>query len=301
MSESKTYVFQPDGVGNSAWAALMPMLQQRGIDPSVLACLGNKGMFNGGGWDGIIALVVIAAIFGFNGNGNGLFGRGGGSGVGSVERDMLLSAIQRNGTDISALASSVNCTEGQIMQAINNVATQICNLSAAEGQNSMQIINSIQAGNTGILSKLADCCCENRLAIANQTNTLTSRIDQLANGITQGFSATAYETAQQTCALRDNADSNTRSILAKLDQIEDSRKDREINNLTAQLTAANSRAERASELAPIYKALNDIQCKQPSTVTTPYQPFVAVPNCLAAQMGLYGSGFYNGGNGGGFL
>lgn len=300
MSDSKTYVFQPDGLGNNAWAALMPMLQQRGIDPSVLACLGNKGVFNGGGWDGIIALVVIAAIFGFGGNGNGLFGRGGANGVGSVERDMLLSAIQRNGTDISALASSVNCTEGQIMQAINNVATQICNLSAAEGQNSMQIINSIQAGNTGILSKLADCCCENRLAIANQTNAIQSAINGTNVGMERGFSSVAYAAQQQTCDLKQNADCNTRSILAKLDQIEDSRKDREISNLTAQLTAANSRAERQAELAPIYKALNDIQCKQPTTVTTPYQPFVTVPNCVAYNMGLYGlNGFGN--NGGGFL
>lgn len=298
MSESKTYVFQPDA--NNTLASLMPLLQSKGVDPSVIAMLqNNRGLFGNGGWDGIIGLVVIAAIFGWGGNGNGLFGNRGGCGC--AEREMIMSAIQRNGTDLASLASSINCSEGQLMSAINNVATQICNLSAAEGQNSMQIINSIQAGNTSVLSKLADCCCENRLAIANQTNALTSRIDQLANGITQGFSATAYETAQQTCALRDNADNNARSILAKLDQIEDSRKDREINNLTAQLTAANSRAERAAELAPIYKALNDIQCKQPTTVTTPYQPFVAVPNCVAYNMGLYGLGNGTGYNGGGFL
>ena len=67
----------------------------------------------------------------------------------------------------------------------------------------------------------------------------------------------------------------------KLDAIEDSRKNRQIADLTAQLTAANSRAERAAELAPITKALSDIQCKQPNTVTVPYQPFVTVPNCVA--------------------
>lgn len=300
MSESKTYVFQPDGVGNNAWAALMPMLQQRGVDPSVLAMLSNnRGIFGGNGWDGIIALVVIAAIFGWGGNGGGLFGNR--NGGGSTEREMIMSAIQRNGTDISALASSVNCSEGQIMQAINDVATQICNLSASEGQNSMQIINSIQAGNTGILSKLADCCCENRLAIANQTNTLQNAINSTNVGMERGFSSVAYAAQQQTCDLKQNADCNTRSILAKLDAIEDSRKDREINNLTAQLTAANSRAERQAELAPIYKALNDIQCKQPTTVTTPYQPFVTVPNCVAYNMGLYGNGFNGFNNGGGFL
>lgn len=297
MSDSKTYVFQPDT--NSALANLMPLLQQRGVDPSVLAMLGNnRGIFGGNGWDGIIALVVIAAIFGWGGNGGGIFGNRGGNN--STEREMIMSAIQRNGTDLASLASSINCSEGQLMSAINNVATQICNLSAAEGTNTMQVINSIQAGNTSVLGKLADCCCENRLAICQQTNTLQSAINSTNVGMERGFSSVAYAAQQQTCDLKQNANDNTRAILAKLDQIEDSRKDREINNLTAQLTAANSRAERQSELAPIYKALNDIQCKQPTTVTTPYQPFVTVPNCVAWQYGLNGfNGFGN--NGGGFL
>lgn len=295
MSEEKTYVFQPDSA--NTMSALLPLLQQRGVDPAVLAMLnGNNGLFGGNGWNGLIALVVIAALFG---NGN-LFGNHGGCNN-STEREMIMSAIQRNGTDLAALASSLNCSEGQIMQAVNNVATQICNLSAAEGTNTMQVINAIQAGNTSVLGKLADCCCENRLAICQQTNTLQNAINSTNVGMERGFSSVAYAAQQQTCDLKTNANDNTRAILAKLDQIEDGRKDREIGSLTAQLTAANSRAERQAELAPIYKALNDIQCKQPATITTPYQPFVAVPNCIAAQMGLYGNGFYNAGNGGGFL
>ena len=81
--------------------------------------------------------------------------------------------------------------------------------------------------------------------------------------------------------------------IAKLDAIEDSRKDREISSLTAALTAANSRAERAAELAPIYKQLNDIACKQPNTLTIPYSPVTAVPNCVAwnAAFGLNGLGY----------
>ena len=53
------------------------------------------------------------------------------------------------------------------------------------------------------------------------------------------------------------------------------------------MTAANSRAERQAELTPIYQKLNDIGCKQPNTVTVPYQPFVTVPNCVAWN-GVYG-------------
>ena len=115
--------------------------------------------------------------------------------------------------------------------------------------------------------------------------------------IAKGFGAVNYATQAQTNALAQNNDANTRAILAKLDQIEDSRKDREIASLTAQLATVNSRAERQAELAPINKALADIQCRQASTFTVPNPSAVAVPTCLAYGAGLYGAGQfgYNGG------
>lgn len=50
MSEEKTYVF--DGAsGSNIISALAPMLQNRGIDPSVLALMNNNDGFGGnGGW-----------------------------------------------------------------------------------------------------------------------------------------------------------------------------------------------------------------------------------------------------------
>ena len=128
------------------------------------------------------------------------------------------------------------------------------------------------------------------------TSAITGRIDQLANGITQQFSTSTYQTSQQTCNLQNSLKDQTQTILNKLDSIEDDRKSRQIADLTAQLTAANSRAERAAELAPITKALSDIQCKQPNTVTVPYQPFAAVPNCVMWNSGFYGNYPYNNGS-----
>ena len=50
MSEEKTYVFG-EGSANSIISALAPMLQNRGIDPSVLALMNNNDGFGGnGGW-----------------------------------------------------------------------------------------------------------------------------------------------------------------------------------------------------------------------------------------------------------
>ena len=50
MSEEKTYVFD-GGSTNGIISALAPMLQNRGIDPSVLALMKDNDGFGGnGGW-----------------------------------------------------------------------------------------------------------------------------------------------------------------------------------------------------------------------------------------------------------
>lgn len=277
MSENSTKIFSfPEaggfGGGNGLAAMLPALLQNRGIDTAALMGMmsnGNGGFFgNNGGFQDIIALIVIAAIFG-----NGNFGFGGnGNGRGDAERQMLMDAIQRNGIDISQLASVIGCSKDQILAGINGVSNAICGLGNQMGQNTNQIITALMQGNNALASQLAQCCCDNKLAICQQTNTLQGAINGVNIGVERGFSALGYALADQACQSRQNADANTRAVLAKLDAMEDSRKDREIATLTAQLTAANSRAERQAELAPIYKQLADIACKQPQTVNIPYIP-----------------------------
>ena len=104
MGETKVYQFGETGSGSLN--ALLPFLQQRGIDPAYVAGLANNngGLFGGRGFEDIIALIIVAAIFG-NGNGNGIFGGGNNN---NAERDMLAQMIQRNGVDLSQLAQSIN-------------------------------------------------------------------------------------------------------------------------------------------------------------------------------------------------
>lgn len=126
----------------------------------------------------------------------------------------------------------------------------ICNVSNQVGYNAMQTINAINSGNASLASQLSSCCCDiresvtkmgydNQIATLQQTNALDRAIGGVNATVTKGFCDTAYATQQQTCALAQNNDANTRSILAKLDSMEDSRKDREIAALTAQLTASS--------------------------------------------------------------
>ena len=304
MSESKTYVFGNDanGANNSLLASILPALQNRGIDSSYLMGLmsgnNNGGFFgNNGGFQDIIALIVIAAIFG---NGNFGFGGWGNNGANAnmvastAEREMLLSAIQRNGVDLSQLASTLNCSVGKLDNAIGQVASQICNLTGQVGMSSQQIINSIQAGNSTLSSQLASCCCDIKQAVA-ESNYLTERgFCNTNQTLAKGFADIGYAFRDQTCNLEKAGSANTAAIIAKLDAIEDSRKDRELAEKDRVITTLTARSERQAELQPIYSALQEIQCNQPPVkkIACPEQ-YVPLNTCINATYGLIPTCGYN--------
>ena len=271
MSE-KTYVF-PEGNGSS-------------LDPNLVAMMNGGGGFGGNGFNNPFwALVLLAFLrnnFGWGGDGNG------GNCSAAFVSSQLGQAIAGNANALSNLSTHLDCSIGQVQTGIAALQSAIQSVANQTGMSGMQVINAIQSGNTAIANQISQCCCDNKLLTTSQG--YESRISNLQQSqlIQNGFNQIGYAAAEQTCAIKQNQTDNTSRVLAKLDAIEDSRKDREISSLTAALTAANSRAERQSELAPIYKALADIQCKQPQTIPVPYQPFTAIPNCVAYQMGLCG-------------
>lgn len=265
MSDSKTYIFGEQG--NSSLNALLPFLQQKGIDPAYVAGLVNNnggGFFGNNAWEGIIALIVVAAIFG-NGNG-GLFGNGNNSN--SAEREMLMSAIQRNGTDLSQLAQSIGCSTGRLQDAIGEVSTQICNLAGQQGLSFQSVINSIQAGNASIASQLCQCCCD-----------LKGAIKDVAIGQERGFSSVAYETQRQTCDIE-------KAIAASTSQIMEGQRAAEMRDMQDKLDAlreknaqqavilnnAQQTAQFSAMLAPLAEDLASIKCKLPKTEVVNVQP-----------------------------
>lgn len=271
MSESKTFILPDGGQSGSMMPLLASLCQQRGIDPNVLLASKNNNGFGGeGGW---FMWVIFLLIFtGWGGNG---FGCGNQNGNlpnminNDAGRELLMSAIQGNGNAIGQLATTLNCDIKQINSTLQAMATQL------------------QNSNSQLASQLAQCCCDNKMAICQQTNTLQSTINGVGNAMERGFSDNAFRMQTLACDLKTSANDNTRAILGKLDQIEDSRKDREIASLTAQLTASQSRAERQSELQPIYKALADIQGKQPNTVPVQWpqiKAFQETPLCATGSV-----------------
>lgn len=278
----KTYVFD-SGAGNLS-AMLPSLLQSRGIDPAYLMGMMNNGNggfgFGNNGWNDIIALIVVAAIFG---NGNFGFGNNGNN----QNSQYLSSLLERNGVDIASLASSVNCSSDRIRDAIGNVSTQISNLAGQNGLSFQQVINSIQAGNSSLATQICNCCCDIKGAV-QESNYLTERGFCNTNQIlAKGFSDIGYAFRDQTCNLEKAGSANTASIIAKLDAIEDSRKDRELAEKDRIIATLTARSERQAELQPIYSALQEIQCNQPPVkkISCPEQ-YVQLNTGVNATYGL---------------
>ena len=315
MSETKVYQFGEQGTiaNNNLLASILPALQNKGLDTGYLMGLmnGNNGggIFGGRGIEDIVALIIVAAIFGIGNFGFGGWGNNGNNVVSSTaEREMIMSAIQRNGVDLSQLASSLNCSVGKLDNAIGQVASQICSLTGQVGMSSQQIINSIQAGNSTLASQLASCCCDVRQAIS-ESNYLTERgFCNTNQTLAKGFSDIGYAFRDQTCNLEKAGSANTAAIIAKLDAIEDSRKDRELAEKDRVIATLTARSERQAELQPIYSVLQEIQCNQPPVkkIACPEQyvpintsvnaTYGLIPTCGYNTFGGWGWSGYNNGN-----
>lgn len=317
MSETKVYQFGEQGTSNSLLASILPSLQNKGVDTGyLLGMLGNNnngGLFGGRGFEDIIALIIVAAIFG---NGNFGFGGFGGNGGGNLiastaEREMLMSAIQRNGVDLSQLAQTLGCSNSRIQDAIGQVSTQLCNFAGQNGLSFQQVINSIQAGNAALASQIASCCCDIRTAIADSNYVTERGFCNTNQNITKGFSDLGYATRDQTCAIEKAIADSTQQILAGQAAIEKRELQREIATLQEEKQTyklgnmmAQNNAPLAAAISALQSDVDGIKCRLPRTEVIPATPeYVAVnrsinvgyqPFCLNGYGVGYGTGWNNG-------
>lgn len=273
---------------------LAPLFQQRGLDPNMVAAMmnnRNNGFGGEGGW--FMWVIFLFFLMGWGGNGFG-FGNRGGAGLANeinndYGRSLLLQAINGNGNAIGQLASSLNCSTGQIQAAINGVMSQVQSVGNQVGMSGQAIINAIQAGNSQLASQLAQCCCENK---------------QLT--ITQGYE-TRIQNMEQTTQLVAAGNQNTQAILAKLDAAETRALQDKIDALrekNSQQAVIINNAQQSAQFGQMINAavtpvnngvqalaaeIAGIKCRMPETATIPYSPVVGVPQCVAAQLGLYGN------------
>lgn len=285
MSDTRIFTLGENATGGNNLLAMLPaLLQRQGVDPNLVALCQGRGQ-NGWGGDGIFGILLLFILMGaFNGGGFGGFGgnRGwGGNGHGGVvpilnndaNTAVIMQAVQRNGFDISSLATALNTSSDAVMAAINALGGQICNLGNQMGQNTNQIVTAVMQGDNSIISQICSCCCdlkqlisqfgaENRLAICEQTNALQNSINFVNASVERGFASTNFETQRQTCDILGAIDKQTQAMVAQFAAIKEREDQREIQNLRDQVQAYQL---SASQQAQTQNIINQVRpCPQPA-------------------------------------
>lgn len=135
--------------------------------------------------------------------------------------DLIMSGIHGNDAAIKEASVRIGCDFNTLNLAVQGVRSAIDSVAAQNGFNAERVINAVNSGDCGVIQAVKDCCCstqkaileqgyQNQLANCQQTNALTNtmntnhyntidRMRDLGNGISQGFSSTAYEAQRHTC------------------------------------------------------------------------------------------------------
>lgn len=325
MSETKVFNV-PDG-NNS-------------IDPALMMALSQNGGFGNGNWMWMMFMwILFPWIFGGNGNFGG-FGNSAGTGFlanqlnNDAGRDLLLQAINGRADALGQLSQLLNTSVSNVQNGVNAIQSAVQTVGAQVGLSGQQVINSIQAGNAGLSQQLCNCCCENRLAILNQTNALQSQLANNHSASTllasqnhaedmlqraQAEAADQLAVCQQTNSLGSQADRNTNSILNAIAgqntlitkefcDLKERELQNKINTQGDIITQLRNQISNDNQTLAFNKALNAlddkidvIASKQPNTVPVQW------PNIVAAnatpQIGQnfypgYGYGLGNGFGGG---
>lgn len=259
MSDMKVFSI-PDSNGGNGGNALA-----NGVVPFMLGA-GMSGGFGGfGGWGGggygwnamnmnniteLFAMGILARMFGWYGNGDGMGGPGASMLSNQInatnERDMIMQAVTSQGEQSRAATQTLSTMLGQdfnqVYGGIQLIQSSLASIAAQQGMTPLQIINAIQSGNASLSQQLCQCCCDNKFAIAEQTsqlqqgmnsgfNGLTMGLNQGFNGVDRGISGIQTQMAinqgkddlnvcQQTYALTDSGNRNTQAILSKLSEMQ---------------------------------------------------------------------------------
>ena len=305
------------------------MAKASGIDPNLLLALQNNGGFGGNGnWIWILFLWFLWGNNGWGGNG---FGGNNGTGYlanqisNSEGRDLLLQAINGRADALGQLAYITNKGVATVKNGIFSLQNAINQVGSQVGMSGLQTINAIQAGDAALGSQLAQCCCENRLAICNQTNALQSTMAANHAAATlqsaQNHAATQLQMAQiesadqlsvcqQTNALSSQSERNTNAILnainaqtVAMDNQFCALKEREwhskidtqryiITQLRGQISNDNQTLAFNKAMAALDDKIDAIAAKQPQTVPVQW------PNLVGVNATPYmGQGYYPWGNG----
>ena len=265
---------------------------------------GNNG---NNGWGGSMGEWIIGLVaLGMLGNG-GLFGGfGGGYGAGMYEFPWLLTGqngINNNvndGFDNLHLSNQIEGTR----DAVNTLANSLCTSTASINSNiangfynseisaNNRAINQMQ--DTFALSRqFADCCCENRLGIANLNSTILSENCADRAALQEGVRDIIANDTNNTRAILDKLcqlelDGVKSQVEAKNDRIADLQRELTMKDLQASQIAQNAFISQgfANEVDQLYNRLSN--CPVPSTPVYGRTPIFTCPNNNGCGCGCNG-------------
>lgn len=287
----KIYCCDRPSDNSAMWAALM----NKGNNCGEMAALMNGGM---NGWmNNPFAYLMFLALFrngGLGVDGNG-YGNGHVASTHGIEMQAQLNAIRtqmqdnqnadcikqaigdgftRNDFALSQLAQYLNIDFDTLQRCCCDVQAAIQQVAGQVGFSAERVINAANMGDCNIIQSLKDCCCQTQRQIADfradmqlqtcqQTAELRNGQRDLGVALSQGFSATAYETQKQTCEVINAGKDNTQRIIDTLNnhwsselqlKYQDAKAElsqsQQTNALTAQLTAIAAAIARIPTTAP---------------------------------------------------
>ena len=315
MGENGVFVFPDAATGHAASS----------IDPNLLLALQNNGGFgNGNGaWWWIMFMWMMWDRNGRNGNFNEYLA----SVNGNEGRQYLADIMNGRFDNLNTLAQMVNTSVEGVKTGVFGLQNAITEVSGQIGMSGLQTINAIQSGNTSILSKLCECCCENRLAICQQTNSIQSTLasnhaddilqaEKNAAGLQLQLSqlegANKLSVCQQTNTLQNQAERDTNAILNAIAGQNTlitkefcDLKERELqskidtqSDVITQLRNQISNDHQTLQFNAAFNALDNkigaIAAKQPNTVPVQWPNLIGVNTTPCIGQGLYPGGNFGG-------
>ena len=218
---------------------------------------GNDGFFGGdGAW-----WIIILLLFGWGGRGFGFGGNGGYGAPPATQADLAA------GFNNSAVLNNLDGIENALCAGFNGINT------------------AILQGNNALSAQLAQCCCDNRAAIADVKYTIANESCE-----------TRHALFNNTRDIIDNANANSRAILDFLTNDKIASLQSEVQSLRLSASQANQNAVLMAAMdankAEILRRTG-AECPTPAYIVQPPTPVAFPVNaCGQAYGGCNGGSFY---------
>lgn len=210
----------------------------------IAALLGNRNNNGAFGDEGVLLLFIIL-LFGGWGNRGGYGNQGGGYGAGGIGGNELYpwlnqTEVVNDGFRDQMLNSGITGLQQSVTNGFAGVQQSLCSGFAGVNQGMSNGFSQTQLamlqGFNGLQAQQAQCCCDNQLAMANQTAALLAEHCADRNALNQAVNTiTTNETA------------GFQRIIDKLCDQELQAERRENDNLRQQINMMNLAASQAQQ------------------------------------------------------